>query len=93
MDDHTFGLLALFSLFSYFGTVIFSWAIYRENCLASNNSSTRKNIVSQAIGNYLYPANPSLRNYIRTHLKSLTLFGLTYLGILGFFLNHVCYYP
>jgi len=89
MDDFTFGLLSLFSLLAYLSTIIFFWAIYKENC-AANNFNTASG--HSAIGASLYPSDPSFRNYLNLHWKSLAISGIVFLGIFGFFITHVCDY-
>jgi len=92
MDDFTFGLLGLFTILAYLSTIIFFWAIFKENCSATNNPSTNIPPTIKATKTSLYPADPSFRNYLTCHWKSLAISGFMCLGIFGFFITHVCDY-
>jgi len=92
MNNFTFELLALISLFLYVSTAIFFWAIFKENCSAYNKSLAGENIFERGVGRSPYPTNPNFRNYLTVNWKPLTLSGLIYFGIFGFFITHVCDY-
>ena len=92
MENFTFKLLGLFCIFLYLSTLLFFWAIFKENCSACNNSSPDKNNPGKIFGHPFSPIGPNLRGFIHANWKPLILSGLMYLGAFGFFMTHTCSY-
>jgi len=92
MNDINIAILGGFSVFIYLSTIGFFWGVFKENCSALNNSLVGKNLPDDSVGRHLYPVNPDFRGFLQQHWKPLALFGLIYLGIFGFFIEHVCFY-
>jgi hypothetical protein len=92
MDDFTLGLMGLFTILAYLSTIIFFWAIFKENCAATNNPSIDISPTIKATETSQYPADPSFKNFFGMHGKSLAYSGIIFLGIFGFFITHVCDY-
>lgn len=92
MDKFTFEIMGLFSLIIYMGATIFFWAVFKENCSATNNSLIGENNTEKAFGRSHYPPNPNFKEYLRANWKPLILSGLMTLGVFGFFITHACDY-
>ncbi len=92
MDGFTFGLLGLFTILAYLSTIIFFWAIFKENCAATINLAINVPPSIKVTENSHYPTDPSFRNYLGVHWKTLAFSGLVFLGIFGFLITHVCDY-
>jgi len=82
-----------FSIFIYLSTIGFFWGVFKENCSVPSNSLEGKNFPDESAGRPLHPVNPDVREFLQQHGKPLAIFGLIYLGIFGFFIEHVCFYP
>ena len=93
MNDINIAILGWFSIFIYLSTIGFFWGVFRENCLALNNSLKDRNFPGGLAGRRLQPVNPNVREFLQQHWKPLALFGLIYSGIFGFFIEHLCSYP
>lgn len=92
MNELNIAILAFFSIFIYLSTIGFFWGIFKENCLALNNPLVGKSFIVDSVDRHLYPANPDLMSFLQEYWKALIIFGLTYSGIFGFFIEHVCFY-
>jgi hypothetical protein len=85
-------ILAGFSIFIYLSTVGFFWGIHRENCSARDNSMADKTFPVLSAKHLLSPANQAFQSFLQIYWRPLALFGVLFLGIFGFFIEHVCNY-
>jgi len=85
--------LAFFSIFIYLSTVGFFWGVYRENRSAVYDSLAGKTIPVDSVERFLTPIRPAFPGFLNIYWRPLALFGILFLGIFGFFMEHVCDYP